>query len=139
MFRVAALAFAILSPVQGDWIAWMTQDPVKVAQTYVEEMIPAFKALDVVTMERLFSVHCVFGNPDAGEPGQQADTLMMGLKSAGLDHGNKEFREKLAGITIMSAVNRANDGTGGEKPDDEGILERDFRRWFVQQSRPSCD
>jgi hypothetical protein len=82
----------------------MTQDPVKVAQTYVEEMIPAFKALDVVTMERLFSVHCVFGNPDAGEPGQQADTLMMGLKSAGLDHGNKEFRENLAGVTIMSAV-----------------------------------
>jgi hypothetical protein len=107
--RAAALAFAILSPAQGEWIAWQTQDPVKVAEAYMAELLPAFKNLDVVTLERLYTTDCIFGSSALSQIhglsiSAQKDTLMMGIKSVGLDHESKAFREKVAAMKIMSAV-----------------------------------
>jgi ketosteroid isomerase-like protein len=142
-FRAVALAFTILSPVQADWIAWMTQDPVKVAEAYVAEWLPAFKSLDTSTLGRLYSTHCVFGNPDAGQPTEQKDSLMVGMKSVGLDHESKAFRDKIVGMKIMSAVSESapdweSDVTGAKhamqvtawvKVEMEG--QSDFYQWAV--------
>jgi ketosteroid isomerase-like protein len=98
--RAVALAFAILSPAQADWIAWMTQDPVRFAEAYVAELLPAFKSLDVTTLERLYTTHCVFGNPDTSQPPEQKDSLVVGMTSVGLDHESKI----IVGMKIISAV-----------------------------------
>jgi hypothetical protein len=52
----------------------------------------------------LYTPECVFGNPDAGKPAEQKDVLMTGMKSVGLDHASKTFRDEVTAMKIMSAV-----------------------------------
>jgi hypothetical protein len=101
--RVAALAFAILSPAGAD--------PVAIAEAFAAELLPAFKDLDVKKLEALYTPTCVFGNPDAGEAGQQEDVLMTGMKKVGLDHASKAFRDEVKAMKVMSAV----EGVGQDK------------------------
>jgi hypothetical protein len=83
---------------------WSRDDAVKVAEDYAAELLPAFKELDVAKLEGLYTPGCVFGNPDAGEPGEQKDVIMKGMKSVGLDHASKAFRDEVKAMKIMSAI-----------------------------------
>jgi hypothetical protein len=79
-------------------------ESVKIAEDYAAELLPAFKNLEVAKLESLYSAGCVFGNPDAGQPGEQKDVMMKGVKAVGLDHASKAFRDEVKGMKIMSAV-----------------------------------
>jgi hypothetical protein len=76
-------------------------DPLKIAEAYVADLLVAFKKGD---LDKLYTADCVFGNPDAGEPAEQKDVLMMGMKSVGLDHLSKAEREEIKAMKIVSAV-----------------------------------
>jgi hypothetical protein len=102
MFRVGALAFAILSPAAGDTMG--------IAEAYMAEVLAAFKASDQAKLDELYSPTCVFGDSDAGTPGEQKDVLMVGLGAAGgpgstwwsTGKDNEEFRDDIVGIKVMS-------------------------------------
>jgi ketosteroid isomerase-like protein len=107
--RIATLASVVFFPAQGEWIAWQTQEPEDIARAYMANLLPAFKHLDVAVLESLYTTDCVFGSRDLSRShgvsiSQQKETLMTGIKSVGLEHDSKEFREKIVAMKILSAV-----------------------------------
>merc|ERR1712196_67263 len=73
-------------------------DPLKIAEAYVADLLPAIKKGD--KFEGFYTADCVFGNPDAGKPGEQKDVLMTGVKSVGLE----AFKDEIKATKILSAV-----------------------------------
>jgi hypothetical protein len=120
------LAFAMLPPAHAEWIAWQTQDPVKIASAYFAELLPAYRTADEAKLTGLFTPDCVFGDPDAGkflypDASNHKDVLAIGMKSVGMDHTDKDFREKVIAMTVMSAVSKVDadwetDLTGTKHP-----------------------
>jgi hypothetical protein len=109
--RVAALAFAILSPAGAEnWWAWGDQDPVVIAEGYLGDFFPAFKHQDETKLMGLLSPKCIFGDSNAGISGSQKDVLVKGMKSTQLGDESKDFLHSLKAMKVMSAVvEKAND------------------------------
>jgi hypothetical protein len=77
---------------------------VKIVESWIEQALPAMKSLDHSVLMGLYSQDCVFGSSKAGEPEEQKDVLMMGLKNAGFEHASTASRDSVKAMKVMSAV-----------------------------------